>query len=143
MDIKVNLLAVLLGTVVSMMIGMIWYHPKVFGTAWMKMANVKMGEGNMVWTMGTALLSSFLMAYVLAYLTGLAHRVSMLSESGNSFTKDALLTGLWVWVGFLSVRAVMRGEFNLRRKKETLIHIANDLVTIVAMALIIGAMGVK
>lgn len=143
MDVKVNMLAVLLGTVASMVIGTVWYMPKVFGNAWMKMAKVKMGDGSMAWSMGTAVVSSFLMAYVLAHLTSIAHSFSVNTESTNTFMRDALLTGFWSWVGFFSVRAFMRGEFNLRRKKETFIHVMNDLATILAMVLIIGALGVK
>jgi len=139
MDVKVNLIAVLLSTVASMVIGMIWYHPKVFGGAWMKMAKIKMGEGNMAWTMGSAAASSFLMAYVLAHVTFLAHNFYI----GNPFWRDAVNTAFWMWLGFMALRQIMRGEFNLRRKKETLIHVTNDLVTIMAMALIIGILGVK
>jgi hypothetical protein len=138
MEVKVNLLAVLLCTVASMIIGMIWYMPKVFGGAWMKMAKVKMGDGSMGWTMGTAILSSFVMAYVLAHVTYISH-----SFFRNSYTHDAVTTAFWMWIGFMAIRQIMRGEFNLRRKKETLIHISNDFVTIMAMALIIGWLGVK
>lgn len=102
-----------------------------------------MGDGSMAWSMATAVVSSFLMAYVLAHLTSIAHSYSVNSESTNTFMRDALLTGFWSFVGFYAVRTFMRGEFNQRRKKETLIHVMNDFVTILAMVLIIGALGVK
>jgi hypothetical protein len=36
----INLVAVLATTVVQMFLGMTWYSPKVFGTAWMKLTGI-------------------------------------------------------------------------------------------------------
>jgi hypothetical protein len=138
MDVKVNLLAVIVAAVVSIVVGMIWYNEKVFGAAWMKMAKIKPESGSMAWSMGSVFLSSLVMAYVLAH-------VSYLSNSffKNSFLQDSLTTAFWMWLGFQGLRFFMHDQFNQRRKKESAIHIANDLVTIMAMALVIGLMGVK
>ena len=136
--VQVNMVAVLLCTVASMVIGMAWYSQTLFGKQWMKLAKIKMGDGNMLHSMGTAVVSSFLMAWVLAHLSYLAH-----TFYNNSFLTDAVTTAFWVWVGFFAVRMFMRGEFNLRRKKETLIHVGNELVTLLVMGLIIGQLGIK
>jgi len=37
---EINYWAVLLATASSMVVGSIWYAPKVFGTRWSKLANV-------------------------------------------------------------------------------------------------------
>jgi Protein of unknown function (DUF1761) len=138
MNVDINELAVVLATVASMVIGMVWYSPKVFGNAWMKMANIKMGSGSMAWSMGSAVLSSLVMAYVLAHVTFLSHAFFK-----NSFMQDALTTAFWMWLGFQGLRFFMHDQFNQRRKKESLIHMGNDLVTILAMGAVIGAMGIK
>ena len=138
MDVQINMWAVVLATVASIAVGMVWYMPKVFGNAWMKMAKIKPESGSMAWSMGSVLVSSAVMAYVLAHVTYLAH-----SFFGNSFMQDALNTGFWMWLGFQGLRFFMHDQFNQRRKKESAIHIANDLVTIMVMALVIGAIGVK
>ena len=39
---EINYWAVLLATASSMVVGSIWYTPKVFGTRWAKLANVDM-----------------------------------------------------------------------------------------------------
>jgi hypothetical protein len=138
MNVEINGVAVLLATVVSMVLGMIWYSPKVFGSAWMKMAKIKPETGSMAWSMGSAVLSSLVMAYVLAHVTFLAH-----SFFKNSFLQDAMTTAFWMWLGFQGLRFFMHDQFNQRRKKESLIHMGNDLATILVMAVVIGSMGIK
>ncbi|MDB5170203.1 MAG: hypothetical protein JWN82_599 [Candidatus Saccharibacteria bacterium] len=137
MDVEVNYLAVLLATVAAMVVGYVWYNPKVFGNAWIKLAKIDPKASNMTWSMGSALVGSFLMAFVLAHLTFLAN-----SFYNNEFIYDALLTGFWVWLGFQFLRPFMHDQFNQRRKKESLIHMGNDFVTIMVMALVIGLLGV-
>lgn len=52
-----NLIIFPLVALIPMLIGSIWYHPKVFGTAWMKetgMTDEKIKQGNMVKIIGFA-----------------------------------------------------------------------------------------
>ena len=39
---EINYWAVLLATISTMVVGSVWYTPKVFGTRWAKLANVDM-----------------------------------------------------------------------------------------------------
>ncbi len=137
MDVQVNYLAVVLATVAAMVVGSVWYAPKVFGNTWMKLAKIDPKSGSMAWAMGSALISSLVMAFVLAHVSYLAHVFY-----NNSFLYDTLMTAFWVWLGFQVLRNFMHDQFNQRRKKESLIHAGNDLVTILAMGLVIGLMGV-
>ena len=57
---EINYWAVLIATASSMVVGSIWYAPKVFGTRWSKLANVEMGRG-----MGTAVLPIVVMAIII------------------------------------------------------------------------------
>lgn len=58
---------------VPMILGMVWFHPKVFGNAWMKGANLKPEDGqatNMPLLMGVGfimalIISSFLKSYAI------------------------------------------------------------------------------
>ena len=136
MDVKINLVAVLLATVSSIVVGMIWYHPSVLGGKWTALAKINPKKGSMSWSMGSVIVSSFIMAYVLAHVSFLANQFFQ-----NSFMYDTLMTGFWLWLGFQGPRMFMHDQFNQRRKKETLIHMGNDLVTILVMALVIGAIG--
>lgn len=64
----INFLAVLVAALVPMIIGYIWYNPKVFGTAWMKasgMTEEKIKTGNMAVIFGVSFLLSFMLSFFL------------------------------------------------------------------------------
>lgn len=55
---------------VPMIIGFIWYNPKVFGNAWMKAAKLTQGEiegGNMALIFGLSYAFSLILAFMLNY----------------------------------------------------------------------------
>jgi hypothetical protein len=132
---EINYWAVLIATASSMVVGSIWYAPKVFGTRWSKLANVEMGRG-----MGTAVLPivvtvvvSFLTAWVLAGAADIAWHFYK-----GSFFVSAVLTGIALWVGFTAARFITHDAFEGRPSGLTVLNIAHELVTIVIMAIIIG-----
>ena len=135
MNVDVNVWAVILGAVSSMVIGTAWYSKSVFGVSWMKMTKLK--EDKMKdyapRALGLAFLSSLLMAYILAHMVFLSHIYFK-----NSFMTDALSTAFWAWLGFQALRVVMRDAFEQRRLKLSLINAGNDFVTLMVMGLIIG-----
>ena len=141
MEFDVNLLGVLVATAASMAVGMIWYNERVFGKSWIKMAKIDPKKGSMAWSMGTVVVSSFVMAFVLAHFTSFAHHVTLHDGLSNSFLMDSILTALWAWLGFQGLRFFMHDQFNQRRKKESLIHMGNDLVTLLVMGVMIGLVG--
>jgi uncharacterized membrane protein len=135
MSVDVNWLAIVLATLSSMLIGSIWYGGAGFGKMWGKLTKIdlKRMKTDAAMTMGIAIISSLIMAYVLAYFTFLSHRFFQ-----NPFLQDALMTALWMWFGFQAIRVVMHDAFEQRRKKLTLLNMGNDFVTIMVMGLIIG-----
>ncbi|HEX7484120.1 MAG TPA: DUF1761 domain-containing protein [Candidatus Saccharimonadales bacterium] len=140
MEVEVNYLAVLLAGVSSMVVGAIWYSRSVFGEVWMKLAKVKM-NGKMiamdnVRLFGLTFLASLVMAYVLAHVTFLSN-----DFFGGSFLSSALTTAFWLWLGFTAVRFLTHDLFEGRPMKLTLLSAGNELVTVLVMALVIGAMG--
>jgi len=141
-NVEVNWLAILLATVSSMVIGSIWYGKVGFMESWQKLTGMKPKKGKelqkaMMAGMTTAVVSSFLMAVVLAHAAFIAH-----AFYGNSFMTDAVETAFWVWLGFQGLRMLMNDTFEGRRKKLTLINAGNSFVTIIVMGIIIGAIGV-
>ncbi len=140
-DVDVNYLAVFLAGVSSMVVGSIWYARGVFGNTWAKLAKVnmdrKLSGGQMAYMMGGTLLVSLLTAYVLANVVAITSSVS-----GNSFLEDSLMTAFWLWLGFTAARFFTHDAFEGRRKKLTALNLGNELVTVMAMALVIGLMGV-
>ncbi|MBI1266325.1 MAG: DUF1761 family protein [Cryomorphaceae bacterium] len=63
-----NMLAVLIAAFVPLLIGMIWYNPKVFGNAWMRVADVneeKLKQGNMAVIFIVTFVFSFFLAFIM------------------------------------------------------------------------------
>lgn len=141
MEVSVNYLAVVIAALSTMIVGSIWYTPKVFGTLWAKLAHVDMKKNistrDMVWLMGSAFLASVVTAYVLAHVAFLSNQFF-----DNSFLQDSLSTGFWLWLGLVATRLYVHDAFEGRRKKLTLLNVAHEFVTIMVMALIIGLIGV-
>ena len=85
---NVSLVAVLAATFCSMLMGMIWYNPHVFGTYWMELTGIKECK-NMGTAMATGFLATFLSTYFLAVL---------LAISGTANLSDAAFMAGLVWL---------------------------------------------
>ena len=65
-----NFLAILVAAIVTLPIGFVWYHPKVFGTIWMKEARLseeQLKGANMLVMFATAIFYAFLISFVLQF----------------------------------------------------------------------------
>ncbi len=63
-----NFIAILVAALIPMIMGFVWYHPKVFGTAWMRLAGMteeKTKQGNMAVKFGLSFLFSLMISFVL------------------------------------------------------------------------------
>jgi hypothetical protein len=69
---EINFLALLLAALSTLVVGFIWYNPKVFGTIWMKETGINPEEGekpNMIMIFGVSILYAFFIAFVLQMIT--------------------------------------------------------------------------
>lgn len=132
---EINYWAVLLATLSSMVVGSIWYTPKVFGNYWMKAANVT-PSGNAKDAFGPILVT-VLVSFVTAWVLAGASFITWDFYGGN-FLLNAVLTGVVLWAGFTAARFITHDAFDGRPSGLTILNIAHELVTIVIMALIIG-----
>lgn len=141
MNVQINLWAVVLATVASMVIGFIWYMPSVFGNVWMKLTKLDPKEmkarGSAAGPIVTTIIVSLITAYVLAHMAYLSHHFF-----NNSFFQDSVTTAFWAWLGFTVARFVTHDVFEGRPVKLTVLNSAHELVTIIAMGAVIGWMGV-
>ena len=65
---NINFLALLLAALSTLVVGFIWYNPKVFGNIWMKEAGLKeedMKGANMIKIFGLSIVYAFLISFVL------------------------------------------------------------------------------
>lgn len=132
---EINYWAVLLATLSSMVVGSLWYSPKVFGTRWSKLANVSMeGTGKEAFVpIAVTVVVSFVTAWVLAGATTIAWHFYE-----GSYLMSALVTAVLMWAGFTAARFITHDASEGRPAQLTGLNIAHELVTLVVMAIIIG-----
>ncbi len=131
---EINYVAVVLATLSSMIVGAVWYTPKVFGTYWMKQSGIDPNDGGpFVRPLVVTLVVSFITAWVLA---GAAY--ISLQFYGGSFFWNTVLTAVILWAGFTAARFVTHDQFDRRPPGLTILNCAHELVTLVVMAIIIG-----
>ncbi|WP_395057895.1 DUF1761 domain-containing protein [Flavobacterium sp.] len=69
---EINFLALLLAALSTLVVGFIWYNPKVFGTIWMKETGINPEKGekpNMLLIFGVSILYAFFIAFILQTVT--------------------------------------------------------------------------
>lgn len=155
---EMNFYAVIVAAIIPIVIGFIWYSPKIFGKAWMKVAEMteeKMKGGNMAVILGVSLLLSLMLA--LSVNGMVIHQVSaaqlaftkpdaesfkiFMEEFGNvhrTFGHGALhgaIGGVFFVLPILGINAL----FERRGWKYIFIHTGYWVVTLAAMgALLCG-----
>ncbi|OGL26050.1 hypothetical protein A3E49_03535 [Candidatus Saccharibacteria bacterium RIFCSPHIGHO2_12_FULL_49_19] len=138
MEVEVNWLGVGSATLTSMLVGWAWYSKPVFGDIWTKI--VKLDDKKSREAAPKALIAALLMSAVTAYV--LAH-VTYLSFIffDVSYLNAALTTAFWLWLGLVATRFIVHDAFEMRPPKLTYLNIGNELVTLLAMGLAIGWIG--
>jgi hypothetical protein len=131
----INYLAVLVAVIVSMVIGLVFYHRAVFGRAWMNLVghtDETVGGGSPL-TYPIVVVASFLTAWVLAGAAFLAYKFY-----DGSFFVSALITGWILWLSFTVARMLVHDLFDTRSLKLTALNALHEFITVTAMALIVG-----
>ena len=131
----INYWAVIVATLSTMVVGSVWYTPKVFGNRWMKLAKVTPGNdaNAAIGPILITLVVSFSSAWVLAGASWIAFEFY-----GGSFLGAAVFTGLILWAGFTAARFITHDAFEGRPAALTIMNIAHELVTVLVMSLILG-----
>ena len=130
---EVAFIRILFAGVASLVIGFVWYHPKVFGVPWTRMTNlspemVERGKKRMPVMAFFGFMASMLAAYVMNYF-GIAW--------GVYDVIGAIELGFWCWLGF--VAPTMLGMV-LWEQKPFALYLINALywlVSFVAMAVVL------
>lgn len=98
-SIDVHWLAVIVAAVVNMGLGYVWYSKSLFGKQWAKLTGRKIEEmsggstGYGVATVG-ALVQSWILAHFVIY-------------AGSDTFWRGLVTGFWLWLGFIAITLAM------------------------------------
>lgn len=137
-NIEVNLLTVLIAAVVSMALGFLWYSPTVLGKQWIKEKgfsheSLKKEQKEM----GKWYMFSFVLALISAYV--LSHVMGL---SSNFFhypmIQTGLTTGFWMWLGFVMPVQATATIFGNKNWKLFGIDTGYQLVSLLAMGVVIG-----
>ncbi len=135
MKVDVNLWAILLAGVSSMIIGMIYYMDSVLGKEWKEAAKIdnKRFEKEMPRVMPWVFVGALVTAYVVAYVTFLYHQFF-----NDSWLRSGVVTALILWLGLSATSLFIHGVLEQRRRSLIVIALGNRLLSILAMGLIIG-----
>jgi hypothetical protein len=121
-----NPLAILLAGISNVIIGMIWYNPSVFGSAWMRMSNItpeqaEKGKRRMPLMAASGFAAAMFMAWVLSIVQ---------TAFGVYDIISALDVGFWIWAGF--VAPVLLGSV-LWETKPFKLYLINAIYWLVAL----------
>ena len=132
---EINYWAVVLAALSTMVVGSIWYTPKVFGTRWAQLARVEMNRtGPAAWLpIVITVAVSFASAWVLAGAATISWRFYE-----GSYLVASVVTAIILWAGFTAARFVTHDAFEGRPPALTVMNITHEFVTFVVMAVIIG-----
>ncbi len=130
---EVTLVPILLAGIANVILGMAWYHPKVFGDSWAKAAGLdmsKMEEGKKKMPMMAflAFLAAVVAAWVMAHF-GIAW--------GVYDWIGAIELGIWSWVGFTAPVLLGSVLWEMKPMKYFFITAGYWLVSFIVMALIL------
>lgn len=130
---EVTFLPILFAGIANMILGMIWYDPRVLGATWMRLANItpemtEAGKKTMPLRMVMAFCAAMVVAYVLNWF-GIAW--------GVYDWATAVELGIWAWVGF--VAPIMLGSvlWDMRPFKLFVLNAGYWLISLVMMSVIL------
>jgi uncharacterized sodium:solute symporter family permease YidK len=120
-QVEINYVAVLVGAIVSTVLGMLWYSPVLFANQWMKSVGKKKEDAP---AMSSAMyLVPIVMALVLSYI--MSHFVDY--AMADTFT-EGMQTGFWAALGFMIPVMGMTSFFDGRKFDYFVINAGYHLV---------------
>ncbi len=137
----INLITVLLAALTAPLIGFVWYHPRVFGSKWVRLVNISPEalETRKKY-MPLLALSAFVAALFMAFIS--ANAIDHFRDSwGMLDAQDALNLALLAWSAFVVPILLGPVLWEGRSLKLFAINAGYWLATLVSMALLIAFIG--
>lgn len=101
-----SILPILVASLTTLIVGFVWYNPKVFGTIWMQetgMTEEKAQQSNMLKIFGLTLLYSFMLAFFIGPMVN--HEIGVVQAAGGNNNDPAVVEFLKIHHGkFLSFK---------------------------------------
>jgi hypothetical protein len=134
----VNLWAVLVAALATMVVGFLWYSPMLFAKPWMVLMgydpNNKEKIAEMQKSAGPSYAMSLVASLLAAFVLG-----KLIAVSGAVTAVNGLKIGLVVWLGFVTTVQFTNALFSRQRNRLYMINTGYQLVCYVAMGAILGA----
>ena len=127
-----------IATFIPMVVGFVYYNPKVFGNAWMKSLGITeedIKKQNMAKTYGIAIVMSFILAFFLLNFNN-----SPGQEGEFDTFKHGAFHGMFLTIVVAMPILMTNGLFELKNLKNIFINIGYWLVTLVLMGGVLDAM---
>lgn len=134
----VNIWAVLVCAVATMVVGFLWYSPALFANPWMVLMGYDPNDKAKIAEMQKSAGPSYAMSMVASILSAFVLG-KLISVSGSASALDGLKIGLVVWLGFVTTVQFTNALFSRQRNKLYMINTGYQLVCYVAMGAILGA----
>lgn len=131
---SINFANVLIAAIGAMVVGGLWYSPKLFGNTWMKLSGIsmeKMDESKKrgMWKL---YLGQFVFSIISAYI--LAHFISL---QGITDLNGAGALAFWIWLGFIVPILAGNSLWGGKSPKLFVLDGAQHLIALVVMSLIL------
>jgi hypothetical protein len=130
---EMNYLAVLVGAVISVIVGGLWYSPVLFGNAWLALvgktkaqAEAEFSPLKIVWALVWGFVTSYGLARVIVW-------------TGKATLVDGVLVGVLTCVVFAIASIAVNHTFEGRPVKLTAIYAGHHLVAFAAIGAMLGA----
>ncbi len=124
--IDINYLAVVVGAIVNMIIGFIWYGP-AFGKAWLQLTGLRMenlDKTQLPKAYGLTFLAALAVSYVLSGIVDMFQATTIGSGAR---------AGLWMWFGFIMAGGAFRYIFPFKPFRLFALDNAYQLVVFVVL----------
>ena len=140
----INWLALVAACIVPLVVGFIWYNPKVFGAAWMKetgMTEEKARQMNPAKTYGLAVIMAFLIAFFIWPMVMMGGGPDMPHGPGGDFMtfKHGALHGSMLAVFIVLPVFATNALFEQKSFKYVMINVGYWVVTMAIMGGLINA----
>lgn len=141
MNVDVNLVSVFAAAVAFMVLGFIWYSKALFGKMWAKEkgysdADLKSEQSKMGMLYGLAFVMGLLTAYVLYHIMAFSS-----AFYGMDRVTTGLMSGFWVWLGFVMPTQAGATIFGGKNWKLFSIDTGYQLAGMLLMGAVIGYLG--
>lgn len=130
--------SLIIATLIPMILGFIYYNPKLVGTAWMNSLGINeedIQKKNMALTIGVSLVMSFLLAFFL---------LNFNNSPGQEGEFDTFQHGVWhgVFLGIVVAMPVLviNGLFELKNFKNLIINVVYWLIVMALMGGVLDVM---